>query len=553
MKINLRSITTKFLRSTGGSIAPLFAGMVLPSIVMCGCAVDLARWQVGSEVIHKAADNAVLAGATVLAADKTKTADAVTAANNAFAASISGETIIASNTIAFAVNTDGDGVVVSGEAKIKKGLSALVPIYENGGVTTASYMTVKPTSSSKFALAGPSANLEVSMVLDVTGSMCANGQSLSTNAGLPCINDPKMLALKNAAKDLVSKVIWADQATFTSKVAITPFATSVRVGQNGAAGYMTAITGLAATWTGYQNICTASTGGGGSETAGNWACTTWQSQSKTNWKIMPCVTDRHYNATWTYDLTDSVAGSGAYLNAHGGDRAPKFIDSSQTAWTTANNTTANGANGNGTSSSKATKQWNYSVDGVCADMSNSNEILPLTNDKTTLNSKIDGLAAYGGTSGALGTAFGWYMLSPNWASVWPTTSAPKAYSELTALNAAGKPKLRKIAIIMSDGGYNTYRGWKPGSFVLADATVIANAAKAMCTAMKAKGIEIFTVGFSLGSLPAAEKTLATDTLKNCGTDIAHFYDSLDATALAANFTAIGNAVANSTADVRLVK
>jgi hypothetical protein len=52
-------------------------------------------------------------------------------------------------------------------------------------------------------------------------------------------------------------------------------------------------------------------------------------------------------------------------------------------------------------------------------------------------------------------------------------------------------------------------------------------AKAVCTAMKAKGIEIYTVGFDLDSLPSSERTIAEDTLKSCGSSLEHFYNTLD--------------------------
>ncbi len=75
---------------------------------------------------------------------------------------------------------------------------------------------------------------------------------------------------------------------------------------------------------------------------------------------------------------------------------------------------------------------------------------------------------------------------------------------------------------MTDGVYNTYRGWKDH-----DPVVVANNAKQICANMKAKGIEIFTIGFDLDSLPAAQKARAIDTLQTCGTDIDHFYNSID--------------------------
>ena len=46
--------------------------------------------------------------------------------------------------------------------------------------------------------------------------------------------------------------------------------------------------------------------------------------------------------------------------------------------------------------------------------------------------------------------------------------------------------------------------------------------------MKLEGIEIFTVGLDLDSIPdVTDKNRAIDTLRTCGTDVSHFYATLD--------------------------
>jgi len=45
--------------------------------------------------------------------------------------------------------------------------------------------------------------------------------------------------------------------------------------------------------------------------------------------------------------------------------------------------------------------------------------------------------------------------------------------------------------------------------------------------MNAKGIEIYTVGCDLDSLPSNERAIAEDTLQSCGRSVQHFYDTLD--------------------------
>ncbi len=261
-------------------------------------------------------------------------------------------------------------------------------------------------------------SLEVSLMLDTTGSM--GGQKIED--------------LKAAAKELIDIVVWNDQSQQTSKVALAPFAPRVNVGD-----LVAQVTGMSATWSGR--------------------------------KLRQCVTDR----TGTYATTDAAPGSGAWLNAYGGNR-----DSNTT---------------------------NYTSSGDCT--APAEQVIPLTGDKDVLKSKIDAFTAGGATAGALGTAWAWYLLSPNWAPVLPEGSKPRSYADVTTLNANGSPKLRKIAVLMSDGIYNTTGGVNYGD-TSSQATTISNNAVALCNGMKAAGIKVYTVGFQLGG-----SQLAINTLKAC--------------------------------------
>ena len=57
------------------------------------------------------------------------------------------------------------------------------------------------------------------------------------------------------------------------------------------------------------------------------------------------------------------------------------------------------------------------------------------------------MAASGSTAGHIGTAWGWYMISPTFSYLWPTASQPAAY---------GEDHLFKIVILMTDGEFNTF-------------------------------------------------------------------------------------------------
>ncbi len=173
-----------------------------------------------------------------------------------------------------------------------------------------------------------------------------------------------------------------------------------------------------------------------------------------------------------------------------------------------------------------------SVSPSC-DLPSSAEALPLTSNTSTLLSKISGLKTAGSTAGHVGTAWAWYMLSPNWASLWPSAGAPAAY---------GTDKLKKIAILMTDGEYNTSytsKGYAVSETIngirvtcTGSANTDCSSAQAVdqCNAMKAQGVEVYTVGFQLGG-----SKLAENTLSSCATDANHFYNSSTGDALKAAF------------------
>ena len=161
----------------------------------------------------------------------------------------------------------------------------------------------------------------------------------------------------------------------------------------------------------------------------------------------------------------------------------------------------------------------------------SNTIVPLTNNKTLLKDQIDLLQAAGSTAGHLGVAWGWYLLSPYWGSLWPAASQPASYSDLALLDARGLPLLRKIVVLMTDGEFNTAycNGVISGNsasgsgstsdHIACDATngTSFQQAESLCTNMKASGILVYTIGFTLASQSAR------DLMTNCATDASHAY------------------------------
>lgn len=176
--------------------------------------------------------------------------------------------------------------------------------------------------------------------------------------------------------------------------------------------------------------------------------------------------------------------------------------------------------------SSALVGWAYpAVDNPCI----SAAIQPLTSNKSTLHDLIATLTAGGSTAGHIGVAWGWYMMSPNWGSLFPASSRGAAY---------GTPNTLKVVILMTDGAFNTAycKGVisNPSSATdgssgssnehAACASPNGNSfaqAQALCTAMKAapQNVIIYTVGFLHGGAdPQAQAILA-----NCATDAQHAY------------------------------
>lgn len=169
----------------------------------------------------------------------------------------------------------------------------------------------------------------------------------------------------------------------------------------------------------------------------------------------------------------------------------------------------------------------------------SSTITPLSTDRAALKSKIDGLSAAGSTAGHIGLAWGWYMVSPNFASLWPTASQPAAY---------GADRLLKVVVLMTDGAFNTTycngvisRDSGSGSGSSAD-HINCNApngdafsqARTLCANMKAQGVIIYTVGFDVGAAADAEAIV-----RECATDADHVYLPSTGADLRTAFHAIG--------------
>ncbi|MCY1706729.1 TadE/TadG family type IV pilus assembly protein [Pannonibacter sp. SL95] len=224
---------------------------------------------------------------------------------------------------------------------------------------------------------------------------------------------------------------------------------------------------------------------------------------------------------------------------------------------------------------------NFFGGGSTACPPSTSSIVPLTADSSKLKTAINALKDGGGTGGQMGIAWGWYTLSPNWNNLWPSASRPVAYKT---------DKMKKIALIMTDGDFNdfydftpldeatckkragfsygTYQGQsnhdqRSGYYWLPDAKKSGCAkgtknywlgqyftngnyedppsvrARSFCDAMKSKDIAVYTVLFTsgVGSTANAEKLM-----KYCASSSSTYFKATDSAALISAFQKIANQI-----------
>lgn len=431
-----KALLARFEKDRSGNFAMMFAILAVPLISAVGIAVDLSRAYRVTSITQYALDSAALAAGRAGQTNTTNTLSAAqTAATNFYNASKPVDVL--SSTLSTAADSTNTTFTLTATSWVSTPfLGILSRMFSSGAPSGApsscpnaySCMKISRTATASIGAGGNGgSNVEVSLMLDVTGSM--KGTKLAT--------------LKDAATDLVDTIIWTDQSKYTSRMAIVPFAEGVNVG-----AYYNAVTNKSTT-----------------RSWGWWSFT-----------VDPCVVDR----SGTHADKDTAPGSGTWI--------PTFYDST----------------------------------GLSSCYPGSS-IVPLTSNKTTLKTAINGLTDDGGTAGALGTQWAWYMISPNWASIWGTASAPAPYADLTTLNSNGAPKLKKFAVLMTDGDYNMMYG------DTASTSTTNTAALAVCTGMKNAGIIIYTVGFQLnGNTPK-------NMLTSCASSSDKFYDASSEASLLAAF------------------
>ena len=414
-QVGLKDCARRFSDDRRGGVAIMFALVITSFCLFAGAGVDFGRWAQAQQQTNSALDAAVLAGARMLQIDRSNASGAIKAAQAYYTENTKSRIEVIDDSATFTPINNNKGFSGTSVSYLKTAFLGF-----------ANVTKLKVSAYSEAAL--PTQPLDISMMLDVTGSM----------------GGTKISDLKLAATDLVDIVIPDTATDARVRVALVPFAEGVRL------------------------PASANSLARGSPDPDKF---TLYYQSGRNTKSA------------TYRLTECVverAGANRYT-----DVAP--------------------GNGNYVMSL-------FNSSGVCG-LPAADELVPLTDSKTTLKDKIKNLVLSNTTAGQIGTAWAWYTLSPNWNALWSTPNKADAYDTPTV----------KIAILMTDGEYNLQYDSNGVQTSSSGAGVAANAdsttqARELCTNMKAKGITVYTVGFALGG-----NATAIQTMNKCASDLSKAY------------------------------
>lgn len=196
-----------------------------------------------------------------------------------------------------------------------------------------------------------------------------------------------------------------------------------------------------------------------------------------------------------------------------------------------------------TNASYATKGvgYHYPSGGGNLACSSDNPITPLSASKSTLRSDIDALTTGGSTAGHIGLAWGYYALSPSFSGLWSDSSQHPGPMDAQ--------DLVKALILMTDGEFNT--GYCDG-VISADSGYGGSSdhidcdtenggpyvqAAALCNAVKADGVVLYTVGFGMTA-----GSTGANFLEACATAPENYYLASDGPQLTAAFNSIAKSI-----------
>lgn len=422
-----------------GNIGIIFGFMILPVTTAIGLAVDYGTALKQRATMQGMLDTAALAAGREYQVSGDM-ARAETYARRYFAGAVNPG--LAAELTHVRVDQTRNSVEIGARADVPTAF---------GRIIRQDRIAISAIARAELAQGGVDHDLEVSLILDVTGSMSGS----------------KLANLKTAAKELIEILVRENQSRHTSRVSLAPFAHAVNAGP-----YFEAATG--STPEGnfvYPPTCYRSNGSLRSSCEGNpeyWVGGPVRSR---------CVTER----TGAEAFTDAEPGPGAQTGVF----------------------------------EIAKLGVSQMISEPCRPSAAT--VVPLSDQKSMLKAAVDRFSAGGWTAGHIGTAWGWYLISPEWSDIWPADSRPGPY---------GDHSVHKVAVLMTDGEFNT-------TYSRATNGTSPVQAQRLCTAMKNAGITLYTVGFDLNA------SSAISMLRQCASSGEHAFLAENGQELLAAFRNIG--------------
>lgn len=203
--LSLRRLTTDFARDTGGAVAILFGVSCVVLFGLIGLAVDTSRYYNYTSHMQQALDAAALAGAKLLPDDQVSDGDIETLVNAYFSEAMSKTGVTANGvpTATIRIDRSKNEVEVTGTARLPAMLSTMM--------LPSDSVDIGRTSKVVFDMK----KIEMSMVLDITGSMNSNN---------------KLADLKIAAKDVIEELYNGSLSEDGVRIALAPYSASVNAG-----------------------------------------------------------------------------------------------------------------------------------------------------------------------------------------------------------------------------------------------------------------------------------------------------------------------------------
>ncbi|MBA4130515.1 MAG: hypothetical protein C0519_03725 [Hyphomicrobium sp.] len=421
----------RFAGNERGAIAVIFAVSLMVVSLVVALSIDTARAYDVRTRIQAALDAAALAGAKLLDKEGATEADVKAHAESFFREQLMRLAISDVHIENFDVDPDWSTSTLTARVDVAMG-SMFKDVSGTGGL-----MEFSPQSTATYH----ALKIELSLVADVTGSMCDTPPAVGDP---PCTSAAKLDALKAAARDMVTALSSSNPGAGAVRVGLVPYSASVNAGAFAAA------------------VSAGASADG-------------------------CVVERSGADAFTNDSPYAqpvgavVPGSLPFYSC-----APSPIR-------------------------------------PLADLASAGE-------RDALLSAIDGLAGSGGTAGHIGTAWGWYLLSPEWSGLFGSRAG----------RGWDPAKVMKVVVLMTDGDFNiSYANggetnpWPdPLSSDASHPGSSGHQALQLCEEIKSlgdasKSVRIYTVAFQA---PAGAEAM----LKQCSGE-ENYYDAANASQLNAAF------------------